>query len=131
MAGGALAISTLAVAEIARTLELHHAWGQDPARMVTVVLWALTIAWLPFLIVAEVRWPRLRYDPRRWATVFPLAMYAVMSVTAGQAAGLDTLADLGRPAMWVAFAAWCAAAAGMARRAASHVRPVPAGEADM
>lgn len=126
VAGGALAISTLALAEITRALELQHAWGQDAARVVTVALWAMTVAWLPLLIGAEVRWPRPRYDVRRWATVFPLAMYAVMSVTTGQAAGLDALVDVGRATTWIAFAAWCAAAVGVARRAAARARPASA-----
>jgi hypothetical protein len=120
--GGALAISTLAVAEISRGLALHHAWGHDPARIATVVLWSVTVAWLPLLIGAELRWPRPGYDVRRWATVFPLAMYALMSVGTGQAATLHALVSLGHAGAWLAFGAWCAAAAGATRRVAARAR---------
>jgi hypothetical protein len=39
-------------------------------------LWVLTMLWLVVLLLADVRWPRLEYDARRWSTVFPLGMYA-------------------------------------------------------
>ncbi len=122
VAGGALAISTLACAVIARVASLHHASGSEPLRIITVVFWCLTAAWLPPLLMAEVRWPRLRYDVRRWATVFPLGMYAVMSVAGGEAAHVHAFVELGQAGAWVALGAWSVVAAGAARRAGAHAR---------
>jgi hypothetical protein len=48
-----------------------------PLRAVTLVLLAGSLAWLPVLVYAEARWPRARYDVRRWATAFPLGVTAV------------------------------------------------------
>ena len=42
----------------------------------TLVLWCLAMVWLLPLITCEILRPRLRYDIRRWATVFPLGIYA-------------------------------------------------------
>jgi hypothetical protein len=66
IAGGALAISCLAAAK----LDLHA---------VSVVLWVAALLWLPVLIAGEAVRPR-RGDPvKRWATVFPIGMYAAMT----------------------------------------------------
>ena len=122
IAGGALAISTLACGEMARALIAHRAWGGEPLRIGTIVLWALSVAWLPALLFTELRWPRLGYNLARWGTVFPLGMYAVMSATAGEVASLRLVIDLGRAMAWIAFAAWCVLAAGAARRAPALAR---------
>lgn len=111
IAGGALAISTLACGEMARALIAHRAWGGEPLRIGTIVLWALSVAWLPALLFTELRWPRLGYNLARGGTVFPLGMYAVMSATAGEVASLRLVIDLGRAMAWIAFAAWCVLAA--------------------
>jgi hypothetical protein len=107
VSGGALAISTLAAARIAIGAHLEH-WGSAPAlQTVSVVLWACSAAWLPALVLAELIGPRLRYDVRRWATVFPLGMYAACSFDAGRAAAVSGLIDFARVWVWIAFAAWC------------------------
>ncbi len=69
----------------------------------TLVLWCLAMAWLLPLVASEVLRPRLTYDVRRWATVFPLGMYAACSFTAGQVAGISGIADFGHVWTWVAF----------------------------
>ena len=87
--GGALAISTLAAGRItlaAKSLGALARRPRDAQRRLAVVLWALTIAWLPALLAAEVLRPRLRYDVRRWSTVFPVGMYAACSFVVGTAA---------------------------------------------
>jgi len=106
--GGALAITTLACSELAnaagRMPSLHGL--QSPLRTIGLVLWALTMVWLSVLLAAELQWPRWRYDVRRWATIFPLGMYAAMSVSLGTTAGVTPMLHFGQVWAWVAFAAW-------------------------
>jgi tellurite resistance protein TehA-like permease len=116
ISGGALAISTLACADIARAATPHPAI-HDPLRIASLALWALTIVWLPFLFAGELGWRRIAYDVRRWATVFPLGMYSVMSSATGGMAGIRPLVDLGNAWAWVALVAWTATAAGLTRSA--------------
>jgi Voltage-dependent anion channel len=120
IAGGAIAISTLACAAIAQATAVSHVLGgiHEPLRIASLVLWALTIAWLPVLIGAEVRWRRPSYDARRWATVFPLGMYSVMSSATGNVASVHPLVEFGNDWAWVALAAWAATTVGVARRVA-------------
>lgn len=121
ISGGALAISTLACAQISHGLSVTHSatWLAHPLRVAALVLWALTIAWLPVLVVAEIRWRRIAYDVRRWATVFPLGMYAAMSYSAGTVGRIHGLVVFGRVGAWVALAAWLTVALGWC---ASRVR---------
>ena len=121
VAGGALAISALACAEIALAApglapirDAHHALSTA-----ALVLWATAIAWLPPLVACEVVSPRLGYDPRRWSTVFPLGMYAVSSFTVARLRGLGGIHDFARVAIWIAFAVWVLVFAGLVRRAAT------------
>ncbi len=114
VSGGALAITTLSCAQIAHALSVSRGPTglHDPLRIASLVLWGMTMAWLPALIAAEIRWPRPSYDVARWATVFPLGMYSVMSTATGSVAGVDGLVQFGHVAAWVAFAAWAATAVG-------------------
>lgn len=116
--GGALAISTLAVARItlaARSLgTLTSLIGA--LKTLSVVLWGLAIAWLPVLVIAEAQRPRPSYDVRRWSTVFPVGMYAVGSFVAGAAAHVPAIADFARVWVWVAVAVWLVVFIGMLRR---------------
>ena len=57
------------------------------------------------LVVAEVRWPRLHYDVRRRATVFPLAMSAAACMSVAATAGIGWLSTLGEILLGVAVAA--------------------------
>jgi tellurite resistance protein TehA-like permease len=43
---------------------------------------------------------------RRWATVFPVGMYAASSFDVGQVAGVPGVTDFARVWVWVAFALW-------------------------
>jgi tellurite resistance protein TehA-like permease len=55
----------------------------------TLVLWSLALIWVPVLLGCEAARPRLKYDLRRWAMVFPLGMYAACCFTVGQMAGIS------------------------------------------
>ncbi len=114
VSGGAIAISTLACAELAEATTTIRTLGglHVPLRSASLMLWVLTIAWLPALIVGEARSTRPRFDMRRWATVFPLGMYSVMSVTTGAATGSTWMVEFGRAWAWVALAAWLATSIG-------------------
>jgi tellurite resistance protein TehA-like permease len=118
IAGGALAISTLACAELAQAaaaVAWLHAL-EAPLRDAALALWAATMAWLALLIGAALRWPRLRYRTSRWATVFPLGMYAAMSFAVSVAVGATWMDGFARAWTWVAVAGWLVVAAGFVRR---------------
>jgi tellurite resistance protein TehA-like permease len=72
------------------------------------------------------------YDPLYWSVVFPLGMYALATYRLGLAADFRPLEAIPRVMVWVAFASWLAAMAGVvasARRALRTPAPVPAGAA--
>jgi tellurite resistance protein TehA-like permease len=106
--GGALAISTLAIARITLAAESLHTLSGAVGTLenVTIVLWVLSLAWLPVLVIAELARPRPGYDVRRWATVFPVGMYAACSGLGGSAAHASAMTDFARIWVWVAFAVW-------------------------
>jgi len=85
-------------------------------KLTTVVLWALTIVWLPALLIGEAVWPRPRYDLRRWSTVFPLGMYAACSFAAGSVAHAPPITQFARVWIWAALAVWVIVSLAMARR---------------
>jgi tellurite resistance protein TehA-like permease len=125
--GGALAISTLAAGRItlaARSLGALHG-AQGALQDASVVLWALTIAWLPLLLGAEVRWPRPHYDVRRWSTVFPIGMYAACSFLVASAVYAPGIGDFARAWVWVGVAVWLVVFAGMIRRGLQLARGEP------
>ena len=93
VAGGALAISTLACADLA-------------ARLPAEALWLCALAWLPALVAGELLEPRLGGVPARWSTAFPLGMYAAMSFAVSRLAGLGWLEPLARDWTVVATAVW-------------------------
>ncbi|WP_406172825.1 tellurite resistance/C4-dicarboxylate transporter family protein [Streptomyces sp. NBC_00996] len=116
VAGGALAISALAGAKL---IAAHHVnpylWNEDDSgvlRAATVALLVLAFASYCVLAVAELGWPKLRYDVRRWATVFPMGMTAVASLSAATALGVSWLKGPGQVLLWISVAAWLAVAAG-------------------
>ncbi|MGW4374443.1 tellurite resistance/C4-dicarboxylate transporter family protein [Streptomyces albidoflavus] len=124
VACGALAISALAAGKLTAASGAPLKWA-EPLRpwllAVTFVLLLAALAWYAVIAAAELRWPRPAYDPRRWATVFPLGMTAVAALTAAGEAGPGTsgwLEPLGRVLLWVAVAVWALVAAGLARRLA-------------
>ena len=105
VAGGALAISALAagkITEAAGTLG-HFSEQHQILTASTLVLWCLAMVWLFPLVTSEVLRPRFSYDVRRWATVFPLGMYAACSFATGQVTGITGIVRFGHVWTWVAF----------------------------
>jgi len=122
--GGALAISTLAAGKItagAKALATLGA-GRGVLKDLAVGLWVLTMLWLPVLLVAELRWPRLRYNVRRWSTVFPVGMYAACSFIVATLTHTRGITDFARVWVWVAVAVWLVVFAGMLRRGPGLLR---------
>jgi tellurite resistance protein TehA-like permease len=122
IAGGALGISALAATKIAApATALGIAGGRDGIlEDIAIGLWILTMLWLLVLLSVEARWPRLRYDTRRWATVFPLGMYAASSFAVGAVAHASAITSFARVWVWIALASWASVFAGMIGRA---IRP--------
>ncbi|MFK0290682.1 hypothetical protein ACIQU6_09405 [Streptomyces sp. NPDC090442] len=112
VAGGALAISALAAAMLAAappwTGAAHHV-----LRTAALVLLALSLAWYVVLTAAELIRPRLRYDVRRWSTVFPLGMTAVAALATATVIAAPALHTLGRVLLWIGVGAWLLTAAGL------------------
>ncbi|MFF0158846.1 tellurite resistance/C4-dicarboxylate transporter family protein [Streptomyces sp. NPDC005263] len=129
VAGGALAISALAGATLlAADSARLNLWNDDDSgvlRAVTVALLVLDLAWYAVLLVAEVGWPRPRYDVRRWATVFPMGMTAAaaLSVATSSAADVPAFETPGEVLLWIAVAVWAVVAAGAVRSAYAADRP--------
>jgi len=120
---GATAITVLAGAKI---LDLPAALPVVAATRGFVegfsfALWAFGTWWIPLLIVLGLwrhvrrRWP-LSYEPTLWSVVFPLGMYAVATLTFGQAARLSFMPPIAHVMLWVAVAAWTLVAAAFAAR---------------
>lgn len=124
IAGGALAISTLAAGRLtagARTLAILGGGG-GALELLAVGLWVLTMIWLPVLLAAEVLRPRLGYDVRRWGTVFPFGMYAACSFVVGTSASVGAATSFARVWVWVALAVWAVVFVAMLRRTVEIVR---------
>ena len=122
--GGALAISTLAAGKIttsAKALAILGDGGGAPKDL-AVGLWVLTMLWLPVLLLAEALRPRLRYDVRRWSTVFPVGMYAACSFAVGKGDHATAITRFARIWVWVALAVWAVVFAAMIGRAIQIVR---------
>lgn len=126
---GALAIATVAGSTLVRTSGGPEGlpWLPPLVAPTLVALWGIATAWIPLLVAGEV-WRVRRVPPRyeraRWATVFPLGMYAAAShalpAALRAAGGVDpdlvaVSGVLSHAFFWVALAAWCATAAGLAR----------------
>ena len=122
--GGALAISTVAAGRIA--LAAQHTGALSGAlgalKTIALVLWCVTMAWLPVLVAAEILRPRLRYNVRRWSTVFPVGMYAACSLVVGPLTDTRGITDFGRGWVWVALAVWLVVSGAMLRRAPALLR---------
>jgi tellurite resistance protein TehA-like permease len=112
--GGALAIGTLAAGKIA-VADAAGAWTgllDDLA----LALWCVAMAWLIPLVISEVIRPRLRYHVLRWATVFPVGMYAACSFAVGQVTGLGGITDFARIWTPIAVAVTLIVLIGLTRR---------------
>ena len=118
VAGGALAISALACVKI---IQAGDALGRLTSlhgflTVVALVLWCLAMLWLGPLIAAEALRPRLSYDVRRWATVFPLGMYAACSFGLSQVTGITWISTFARVWTWLAVTVSLIVLAGLIRR---------------
>src|SRR3954465_12036642 len=69
-------------------------------------VWAGAVIGYAVLLGCELRWPRWRYDIRRWATVFPMGMTAAASFAVARAERLPALAVFGDILLWPGLAAW-------------------------
>jgi tellurite resistance protein TehA-like permease len=116
--GGALAISTLAAGRITTGAKALAVLGNGGGALkdLSLVLWVLTMLWLPVLLLAEALRPRLRYDVRRWSTVFPVGMYAACSFIVGTAAHASGITHFARVWVWAGVAVWLVVFAAMLRR---------------
>ncbi|MEV5989620.1 tellurite resistance/C4-dicarboxylate transporter family protein [Streptomyces sp. NPDC052051] len=123
---GALAISVVAGSKLIAAEDRDpYLWNRDDSgvlRTVTISLLILASLCYCVLVAAELRWPRTRYDVRRWATVFPLGMTAVAALSLALALGVPWLRGLGTVLLWIALAAWCAVLVGAARSAREDIR---------
>ncbi|MFC8514157.1 tellurite resistance/C4-dicarboxylate transporter family protein [Streptomyces sp. NPDC057257] len=126
VAGGALAISALAGSKlVAADSARLYLWNDDDRgvlRAVTLSLLVLDLAWYAVLLVAEAARPRLRYDVRRWSTVFPMGMTAAATLSIAAALDVSWLDGPGRALLWIAVAAWLAVATGAVAAARAGVR---------
>jgi hypothetical protein len=106
--GGALAISALAAGQITLAAGGLHVIGGlvGALKAVSIVLWAVAVAWLPALAAAEILRPRFEYDVRRWSTVFPVGMYAACSFVVGAAARAHGITNFAMIWVWVSLAVW-------------------------
>jgi voltage-gated anion channel len=98
VAGGALAISTLACAELAHRL--------SGLRVPAVVLWTCALAWLVALVTGELVNPRRGGVPERWSTAFPVGMYAAMTFALARLHGLHWVEPFARGWTVVAAVVW-------------------------
>jgi hypothetical protein len=116
IAGGALAIATLASAKIVQAMP---AVGWTPPAALSdapLAFWCLAMLWLVPLIVGEALRLRLSYDLRRWSTVFPLGMYAACSFAVGQVTGIHGITMFARAWTWLAVVMGVVVFAGLVRR---------------
>lgn len=121
--GGALALSSLAAAKISKGAHVSRILGGGGAvKDIATLLWILAMLWLLVLLFAEARWPRLGYDPRRWATVFPLGMYAACSFGVGRVAHVGAITSFADVAVWIALALAVVVSTGTIKRTIGVVR---------
>ncbi|MFE0463424.1 tellurite resistance/C4-dicarboxylate transporter family protein [Kitasatospora sp. NPDC058965] len=124
IAAGALAISALAGSKLTAWPHWTGA-GHTALRWTTLVLLGLDLAWYLVLLAEEVRRPRLAYDIRRWASVFPLGMTAVATLSTGTAAHVSWLRPLGHVLLWIAVGAWLLTAGALGYATARSRRQQP------
>jgi hypothetical protein len=129
--GGALAISTVVAGRITLAYESLEPGGGalGALRGVSLALWILTMLWLPALVFAELRRPRLRYGVRRWSTVFPVGMYAACSFIVGEAVPAAAITRFADVWIWVALAVWAVVATGLVRAIDRELRRALGGPA--
>lgn len=128
IAGGALAIGSLAgVTTMAATQQvglLPRSLG--PAAALELALLVLTLVWYAVLAATELRWPRPRYDLRRWSTVFPLGMLAAACFAVADEQRVHWLRTLAEVLVWPAICVTALTAVGFLRHMRRLVVQPPA-----
>ncbi|MFE7113223.1 tellurite resistance/C4-dicarboxylate transporter family protein [Streptomyces sp. NPDC057575] len=122
VAGGTLGICALAGSKLLAVPGWRGTALHDVLRALTLVSLALSLCWYVVLTFAEARWPRPRYDTRRWATVFPMGMTAAAALSVSSAAVVSWLWPPGQVLLWAAFAAWVLALVGLVRHLGAYAR---------
>ncbi|QGK69138.1 hypothetical protein GIY23_05940 [Allosaccharopolyspora coralli] len=118
VAGGALAISVVSIASLTEALrDLHVAeFFAVIGTAAALVLLTATVCWYLVLLVAECVTPRLRYDLRRWATVFPLGMTCAAGSATATVSGVTALSVGAQVLFWPALIVLCLTGWGALRR---------------
>src|SRR5262245_28862253 len=117
---GAVAITTLAGA---RLIIAAPAWSflsdvMSFLKGFTLFFWSVGTWWIPLLFIVGF-WRHvykhfpLRYDPQYWGMVFPLGMYTVCTFQFSRAINFPPLMIIPRIFIYLAFAAWLLAFAGL------------------
>lgn len=110
MAGGTLLGALPPSLALADTAGFVKGWS--------VLFWAVSTWWLPFVAVLRLRYhlratPTFPYQPTNWSMVFPLGMYAACTGRLAEALLLPVLKPLAASFLWVALLAWALTGAGM------------------
>jgi tellurite resistance protein TehA-like permease len=122
VAMGALAIAGVAGAAI---VQMEHTPLVDAVRPLiaaTVVIFWVFCLWLIPLLVGAGFWRHvlhrvpLRYVPSLWSMVFPMGMFAVASLSLGEADALPAAGTVGGVALVVAVIVWAVVSIGMLHR---------------
>jgi tellurite resistance protein TehA-like permease len=117
---GALAITTVAGAGLARASAVVLGTARPLERGVATAAWIGASALIPLLVAAEM-WRLMKeptapgYEPAAWTRVFPLGMYAVATHAVAVMDGLRALRPVGLAFLWVGTAAWAITAGALVR----------------
>ena len=117
---GAVAITTLAGARLILAAREWSFLGEilPFLKGCTLFFWASGSWWIPLLFILGAwrhiykRFP-LRYDPQYWGMVFPLGMYTTCTFQLSKAINFEPLMIIPQVFIFLAFAAWIAASAGL------------------
>ncbi|TQC43647.1 hypothetical protein EEB14_41885 [Rhodococcus sp. WS4] len=101
---GGLAISALAAGKLADAAVVVEWPGvlHRTLQVGAVVIVGIALASYAVLVVCEIRWPRVRYDVRRWSTAFPMGMTSAAALTDAAAAEAAWLRPVGAVLVWPA-----------------------------
>jgi tellurite resistance protein TehA-like permease len=120
---GAVAISTLAGTALVTAAPKSPVIQEllPFVKGMTLLFWATATWWIPMLVILGIwrhiyrRFP-LSYDPLYWGAVFPLGMYTVCTFRLAQVIAAPFLTVIPRVFVYIALAAWSAAAIGLVRQ---------------
>jgi tellurite resistance protein TehA-like permease len=117
--GGAVAITVLAGAKLITAVEAQRALRglEHDLHVAVLVAWIVGLPILVVLVWSELAFPRLEYNATRWATAFPVGMYAACTLVASRALGqpwMDTY--FGDWWVWVGVGVWAFVCVGLVRR---------------